>query len=138
MRLAKEEQVKRKIGKLFNSEGVAITPYCKNASVDHDCSSMGVMNQDLKPKNFLFLSKGKESPLNDIVNDLSTEQWKSLTIAIGLLANHSIIFMDKPISGLGARAAAIDTGRTFDYKIYRPHIDIFEAFDEPFLEKRHG
>nr|POE55160.1 abc transporter g family member 40 [Quercus suber] len=55
------------------------------------------------------------------VNDLSTEQHKWLTIAVEHVANPSIIFMDKPTSGIDARAAAIvtrtvrntvDTGRT--------------------------
>ncbi|GMQ08537.1 hypothetical protein CsSME_00052218 [Camellia sinensis var. sinensis] len=52
---------------------------------------------------------------------LSTEQRKRLTIAVELVANPLIIFMDKPTSSLDARAAAIvmrtvrntvDTGRT--------------------------
>lgn len=55
------------------------------------------------------------------VSGLSTEQCKRLTIAVELVANPSIIFMDEPNSGLDARAAAIvmrtvrntvDTGRT--------------------------
>ena len=55
------------------------------------------------------------------VGGLSTEQRKMLTIAVELVANPSIIFMEEPTSGLDARAAAIvmrtvsntvDTGRT--------------------------
>ncbi|CAN1217741.1 ABC transporter G family member 33, partial [Linum perenne] len=55
------------------------------------------------------------------VNGLSTEQRKRLTIAVELVANPSIIFMDEPTTGLDARSAAIvmravknivDTGRT--------------------------
>ena len=55
------------------------------------------------------------------VNGLSTEHRKRLTIAVELVANPSIIFMDEPTTGLDARAAAImmrairntvDTGRT--------------------------
>lgn len=55
------------------------------------------------------------------VDGLSTEQGKRLTIAVELLVNPSIIFMNEPTSGLDARAAAIvmhtvrntvDTGRT--------------------------
>nr|POF00776.1 abc transporter g family member 36 [Quercus suber] len=81
------------------------------------------------------------------VNGLSTEQRKRLTIAVELVANPSIIFMDEPISGLDARAAAIvmrivrntvDTGRTVVCTIHQPSIDIFKAFDELFLMKRRG
>jgi ABC-type enterochelin transport system ATPase subunit len=73
------------------------------------------------------------------VNGLSTEQRKRLTIAVELVANPSIIFMNKPTSGLDARAVAIvmrtmrktvDTGRTVVCTIHQPDIDIFEAFDE--------
>ncbi|GMH30157.1 hypothetical protein Nepgr_032000 [Nepenthes gracilis] len=55
------------------------------------------------------------------VDGLLTERRKRLTIAVELVANPSIIFMDEPISRLEARAAAIvmrtlrntvDTGRT--------------------------
>ncbi|KAL5740116.1 hypothetical protein ACOSQ2_029296 [Xanthoceras sorbifolium] len=78
---------------------------------------------------------------------LSTEQRKRLTIAVELVANPSIIFMDEPTSGLNARAAAIvmrtvcntvDTGRTVVCTIHQPSIDIFEAFDELLLMKRGG
>ncbi|XWS19044.1 hypothetical protein CRYUN_Cryun32bG0097200 [Craigia yunnanensis] len=81
------------------------------------------------------------------VNGLSTEQRKRLTIAVELVANPSIIFMDEPTSVLDARAAAIvmrtvrntvDTGRTVVCTIHQPSIDIFEAFDELFLMKRGG
>lgn len=73
------------------------------------------------------------------VNGLSTEQRKRLTIAVELVGNPSIIFMDKPISGLDARAAAIvmravknvvEMGRTVVCTIHQLSIDIFEAFDE--------
>ena len=73
------------------------------------------------------------------VSGLSTEQRKRLTIAVELVANPSIIFMDEPTTGLDARAAAIvmrtvrntvDTGRTVVCTIHQPSIDIFEAFDE--------
>ncbi|KAF8034214.1 hypothetical protein BT93_C0485 [Corymbia citriodora subsp. variegata] len=81
------------------------------------------------------------------VNGLSIEQRKRLTIAVELVANPSIIFMDEPISGLDARAAAIvmrtvrntvDTGRTVVCTIHQPSIDIFDAFVELFLLKRGG
>ena len=73
------------------------------------------------------------------VSGLSTEQRKRLTIAVELVTNPSIIFMDEPTTGLDARAAAIvmravknvvDTGRTIVCTIHQPSIDIFESFDE--------
>jgi len=73
------------------------------------------------------------------LSGLSTEQRKRLTIAVELVANPSIIFMDEPTTGLDARAAAIVmravknvvvTGRTVVCTIHQPSIDIFEAFDE--------
>ena len=73
------------------------------------------------------------------VTGLSNEQRKRLTIAVELVANPSIIFMDEPTTGLDARAAAIvmravknaaDTGRTIVCTIHQPSIEIFEAFDE--------
>ncbi|XP_022728801.1 pleiotropic drug resistance protein 3-like [Durio zibethinus] len=73
------------------------------------------------------------------LSGLSSEQRKRLTIAVELVANPSIIFMDEPTSSLDARAAAIvmravknvvDTGRTIVCTIHQPSIDIFEAFDE--------
>lgn len=73
------------------------------------------------------------------VSGLSTEQRKRLTVAVELVANPSIIFMDEPTTGLDARAAAIvvravknivDTGRTIVCTIHQPSIDIFESFDE--------
>uniref|UniRef100_A0A0E0JL05 ABC transporter domain-containing protein n=1 Tax=Oryza punctata TaxID=4537 RepID=A0A0E0JL05_ORYPU len=70
---------------------------------------------------------------------LSTGQRKRLTIAVELIANPSIIFMDEPTTGLDARSAAIvmrtvrstvDIGRTVVCTIHQPTIDIFESFDE--------
>ncbi|KAL0375866.1 UNVERIFIED_CONTAM: Pleiotropic drug resistance protein 3 [Sesamum calycinum] len=81
------------------------------------------------------------------VSGLSTEQRKRLTIAVELVANPSIIFMDEPTTGLDARAAAIvmravknvaNTGRTIVCTIHQPSIDIFEAFDELVLLKTGG
>ncbi|XP_058191654.1 pleiotropic drug resistance protein 3-like isoform X2 [Rhododendron vialii] len=81
------------------------------------------------------------------VSGLSTEQRKRLTIAVELVANPSIIFMDEPTTGLDARAAAIvmrgvknvaDTGRTIVCTIHQPSIDIFEAFDELLILKNGG
>ncbi|KAI7989426.1 Pleiotropic drug resistance protein 2 [Camellia lanceoleosa] len=71
-------------------------------------------------------------------NGLSTEQRKRLTIAIELVANLSIIFMDEPTLGFDGRAAAIvirtvrntmDTERTVVCTIHQPSIDIFDTFD---------
>ncbi|PWA80245.1 pleiotropic drug resistance protein 3 [Artemisia annua] len=81
------------------------------------------------------------------VRGLSTEQRKRLTIAVEVVANPSIIFMDEPTTGLDARSAAIvmravknivDTGRTIVCTIHQPSIDIFEAFDELILLKNGG
>jgi ABC-type multidrug transport system ATPase subunit len=85
------------------------------------------------------------TPLRDTIvglpgaNGISTLQRKRLTIAVELVANPSIMFMDKPTSGLDARSAAIvmrairnivDNGRTVVCAIHQPNIDIFESFDE--------
>ncbi|KAI3732010.1 hypothetical protein L1987_63206 [Smallanthus sonchifolius] len=81
------------------------------------------------------------------VSGLSTQQRKRLTIAVELVANPSIIFMDEPTTGLDARAAAIvmrtvrntvDTGRTVVCTIHQPGVYIFEAFDELLLMKTGG
>lgn len=81
------------------------------------------------------------------VDGLSTEQRKRLTIAVELVANPSLIFMDEPTTGLDARSAAVvmravrntvDTGRTVVCTIHQPSIDIFESFDELLLMKRGG
>nr|XP_043616912.1 pleiotropic drug resistance protein 3-like isoform X2 [Erigeron canadensis] len=81
------------------------------------------------------------------VSGLSSEQRKRLTIAVEVVANPSIIFMDEPTTGLDARSAAIvmravknivDTGRTIVCTIHQPSIDIFEAFDELILLKNGG
>ncbi|XP_040947474.1 pleiotropic drug resistance protein 3 isoform X3 [Gossypium hirsutum] len=78
---------------------------------------------------------------------LSTEQRKRLTIAVELVANPSIIFMDEPTTGLATRAAAIvmravknvaDTGRTIVCTIHQPSNDIFESFDELIFLKHGG
>ncbi|XP_041020225.1 pleiotropic drug resistance protein 3-like [Juglans microcarpa x Juglans regia] len=78
---------------------------------------------------------------------LSNEQRKRLTIAVELVANPSIIFMDEPTTSLDARAAAIvmravknvaDMGRTIVCTIHQPCIDIFETFDELILLKTGG
>ncbi|CAL9225463.1 unnamed protein product [Arabidopsis halleri] len=81
------------------------------------------------------------------ISGLTTEQRKRLTIAVELVSNPSIIFMDEPTTGLDARAAAIvmravkniaETGRTVVCTIHQPSIDIFETFDELILMKNGG
>ncbi|XP_059437196.1 pleiotropic drug resistance protein 3-like [Corylus avellana] len=81
------------------------------------------------------------------ISGLSTEQRKRLTIAVELVANPSVIFMDEPTTGLDARAASIvmravknvvDTGRTIVCTVHQPSIDIFESFDELILLKAGG
>ncbi|KAL8527702.1 hypothetical protein ACS0TY_005519 [Phlomoides rotata] len=81
------------------------------------------------------------------VDGLSTEQRKRLTIAVELISNPSIIFMDEPTTGVDARAAAVvmravknvaNTRRTIVCTIHQPSIDIFEAFDELLLLKARG
>ncbi|KAF5463243.1 hypothetical protein F2P56_019173 [Juglans regia] len=78
---------------------------------------------------------------------LSNEQRKRLTIAVELVANPSIIFMDEPTTSLDARAAAIvmravknvaDMGRAIVCTIHQPSIHIFETFDELILLKTGG
>ncbi|XP_031498966.1 ABC transporter G family member 45-like [Nymphaea colorata] len=78
---------------------------------------------------------------------LSTDQRKRLTIAVELVANPSIIFMDEPTTGLDTPAASIvmrairraaDTGRTVVCTIHQPNIQTFETFDELLLMKRGG
>uniref|UniRef100_A0ACD6A143 Uncharacterized protein n=1 Tax=Avena sativa TaxID=4498 RepID=A0ACD6A143_AVESA len=78
---------------------------------------------------------------------LSSEQRKRLTIAVELVSNPSIIFMDEPTSRLDARAAAIvmrtirnltDTGKTVVCTIHQPSVEIFETFDELLLLKQGG
>lgn len=78
---------------------------------------------------------------------LSSEQRKRLTIAVELVSNPSIIFMDEPTSRLDARAAAIvmrtirnlaDTGKTVVCTIHQPSNEILETFDELLLMKQGG
>ena len=78
---------------------------------------------------------------------LSLEALKRLSIAVELVANPSVIFMDEPTTGLDARAAAVvvrtlksvaETQRTIVVTIHQPSIDIFESFDNLLLLKRGG
>ncbi|ANM66938.1 pleiotropic drug resistance 2 [Arabidopsis thaliana] len=113
-------------------------------------------NIDSKTKNELVKEVLETVELDDIkdsvvglpgISGLSIEQRKRLTIAVELVANPSIIFMDEPTTGLDARAAAIvmravknvaETGRTVVCTIHQPSIDIFETFDELILMKNGG
>lgn len=70
---------------------------------------------------------------------LTTDQRKRLTIAVELVSNPSVIFMDEPTTGLDTPAATIvmramrntvDTGRTVVCTIHQPNTEIFESFDE--------
>ncbi|KAF3660269.1 hypothetical protein FXO38_12209 [Capsicum annuum] len=79
------------------------------------------------------------------VNGFSTEQCKSLTIAVQLVAKLSIIFIVEPNSGLDALAAAIvmrtirntiDRGRTIVRTIHHPIIDIFKPLMRFSLKSR--
>ncbi|CDP18458.1 unnamed protein product [Coffea canephora] len=81
------------------------------------------------------------------LNGISAEQRKRLTIAVELVSNPTIIFMDEPTTGLDARAAAIvmrvvknitQTRRTVVCTIHQPSIDVFEEFDELILMKKGG
>ncbi|CAN6480310.1 unnamed protein product [Victoria cruziana] len=78
---------------------------------------------------------------------LTTDQRKRLTIAVELVSNPSVIFMDEPTTGLDTPAATIvmramrntvDTGRTVVCTIHQPNTEIFESFDELLLMKRGG
>ncbi|KAG2437813.1 hypothetical protein HXX76_005433 [Chlamydomonas incerta] len=78
---------------------------------------------------------------------LSTEARKRLTIAVELVANPAIIFMDEPTTGLDARAAAMvmravrntaATGRTVVCTIHQPNREIMDGFDEMLLLKPGG
>ncbi|KAF3776177.1 putative ABC transporter ATP-binding protein [Nymphaea thermarum] len=70
---------------------------------------------------------------------LTTDQRKRLNIAVELVSNPSVIFMDEPTTGLDTPAATIvmramrntvDTGRTVVCTIHQPNTEIFESFDE--------
>lgn len=78
---------------------------------------------------------------------LTIEQRKRLTIAVEMVSNPSILFMDEPTTGLDARGAAVvmsvvrataATGRTVVCTIHQPSYAIFEAFDELIVLKPGG
>jgi ABC-type multidrug transport system ATPase subunit len=78
---------------------------------------------------------------------LTIEQRKRLTIAVEMVSNPSILFMDEPTTGLDARGAAVvmstvrataATGRTVVCTIHQPSYAIFESFDELLVLKPGG
>ncbi|PNW70640.1 hypothetical protein CHLRE_17g728400v5 [Chlamydomonas reinhardtii] len=78
---------------------------------------------------------------------LRPEARKRLTLAVELVANPSVIFMDEPTTGLDARAAGVvmravrsaaATGRTVVCTIHQPSREIMDGFDELLLLKPGG
>jgi len=78
---------------------------------------------------------------------LSAEQRKRFSIANELVANPSVVFMDEPMSGLDAAAAAIvvrvvrsvaNAKRSVVVTIHQPSMQAFEAFDALYLLQRGG
>mmetsp|Transcript_3054 Transcript_3054/g.4360 ORF Transcript_3054/g.4360 Transcript_3054/m.4360 type:complete len:456 (+) Transcript_3054:474-1841(+) len=78
---------------------------------------------------------------------LSFEQLKRLSIAVELVANPSIIFLDEPTTGLDARAASklmrglkriAQSGRAVCATIHQPSVSIFNSFDALLLLKQGG
>ncbi|GLE09429.1 hypothetical protein PINS_up021070 [Pythium insidiosum] len=83
----------------------------------------------------------------ELIQNLSVEQKKRVTIGVEVVANPSILFLDEPTSGLDARAAQIvmrgvqaiaRTGRTVLCTIHQPSISIFELFDALLLLQMGG
>lgn len=81
------------------------------------------------------------------IDGLSLEQRKRTSIAIELVAQPSVIFMDEPTSGLSVTAAHVvaqtikkvaSTGRTVVVTIHQPSIAIFESFDQLLLLHKGG
>ncbi|KAL4448626.1 hypothetical protein ABPG75_005845 [Micractinium tetrahymenae] len=78
---------------------------------------------------------------------LSLEQRKRLSIAVELVANPAVIFMDEPTSGLGGHAAAVvmrvtrsmaNAQRAIVCTIHQPSAEIFFAFDQLVLLQTGG
>lgn len=78
---------------------------------------------------------------------MSFEQKKRLSIAVELVANPSILFLDEPTTGLDSRAAQIvircirrvaASGRSIVCTIHQPSTYIFNSFDALLLLKRGG
>ncbi|OQS04057.1 ATP-binding Cassette (ABC) Superfamily [Thraustotheca clavata] len=82
-----------------------------------------------------------------MLNELSNEQMKRLTIGVELVANPSVLFLDEPTSGLDVHAAQIvmvavkriaAAGRTVICTIHQPSLSLFELFDELILLQTGG
>eukprot|EP00184_Porphyridium_aerugineum_P002623 CAMPEP_0184693522 /NCGR_PEP_ID=MMETSP0313-20130426/1714_1 /TAXON_ID=2792 /ORGANISM="Porphyridium aerugineum, Strain SAG 1380-2" /LENGTH=1525 /DNA_ID=CAMNT_0027151613 /DNA_START=498 /DNA_END=5072 /DNA_ORIENTATION=+ len=78
---------------------------------------------------------------------LTAEQRKRLTIAVELVGNPSIIFLDEPTTGLSAREALMvirvirrvaNMGVSVICTIHQPSSEIFSEFDELLLLQRGG
>ena len=78
---------------------------------------------------------------------LSPSQRKLLTVAVELVSNAPVLFLDEPTSSLDARAALMvmrvvrrvaTTGRTVCTTIHQPSTDVFLMFDDVLLMQRGG
>lgn len=78
---------------------------------------------------------------------LSPSQRKLLTVAVELVSNAPVLFLDEPTSSLDARAALMvmrvvrrvaTTGRTVCTTIHQPSADVFLMFDDVLLMQRGG
>lgn len=78
---------------------------------------------------------------------LSPGERKRLTIAVELVANPSILFLDEPTTGLDSREALTvmrvirritSTGRTVICTVHQPSAEIFNMFDSMLLLKSGG
>ena len=78
---------------------------------------------------------------------LAPGERKRLTIAVELVANPSLIFLDEPTTGLDSRAAMsvmrvikriVNTGRTVVCTVHQPSYQLFSLFDDIILLQRGG
>ncbi|TMW55199.1 hypothetical protein Poli38472_013090 [Pythium oligandrum] len=81
------------------------------------------------------------------IEHCSIEQRKRLTIAVELVAQPSVLFLDEPTTGLDACAAKMvmegvrkvaNTGRTVVCTIHQPSWEVFQLFDRLLLLQRGG